>query len=157
MSDLHIERDADFLDAERIVHRIGVVLMTLAVAAGALGFFGYGPLSTATRIATGYTVTYDRFARNGAEFSVLLQQTGAEPLQVWIDTALLDATQPDRVVPEASEERPDDRGVTFVFDDEGGTDRQANFHFTGDTIGLIRGQVGRSPDDTVPVSAFFYP
>ena len=153
MADLEIERDDRFVANERRVHRVAVVVMTVLVLAGAAGVFGVGPLATVTRQGPGFTVTYDRFARNGAPMQFAIDQTGDGPLRVWMDQAVLDATELDQVVPAATNEQRTTAGATFTFP---GSDT-AVFSLTGDDVGVVRGRVGRSPDDAVPVTIILYP
>lgn len=153
MADLDLERDDRFTANERRVHRAAVALMTLLVLAGALGVFGVGPLATVTRRGPGFTVTYDRFTRNGAPMEVAVDHTGGGTLQVWLDRTVLDATQVDRVVPTATDEQLTGDGATFTFQ---GSDT-AVFSLTGDAVGVVRGRIGRSPGDAVPVTIVMYP
>lgn len=76
MPGLEIERDDRFVARERVVHRVAVAVMLLAVVAGALGVFGAGPLTSATVHGDDFTVTFDRFARNGAPLQVTVRTTG---------------------------------------------------------------------------------
>lgn len=91
MAELEIERDDRVVAMERRVHRIAVVVMTLVVLSGALGVFGFGPLASATRQGAGFTVTYERFARNGAQLRLTVDQTRPGAMRVWIDDTLLEA------------------------------------------------------------------
>lgn len=102
IAELEIERDDRFVASERRTHRVAVVVMTLVVLGGALGVFGFGPLASATRRGDGFTVTYERFARNGAPLQMTVEQARPGPLRVWIGDALLDAMQVERIVPAAA-------------------------------------------------------
>lgn len=153
MTELDIERDDRFVANERRIHRVAVVAMTLLVLGGALGVFGVGPLASTTRQADGFTVTYDRFGRNGAPLRVTVDDAGPGPLRVWINEAVLTATQLDRVVPAPTSEQRTRAGATFSFD---GSDT-ASFALTGDAVGMVRGRIGRSADDAVPITTFLYP
>lgn len=153
MAELEIERDDHFVANERRVHRIAVTAMALVVLGGALGIFGVGPLASTTRAGDGFTVTYERFARNGAPLRLTVDQARPGPLRVWIDHAVLDATQLDGVVPAATTEQRTTAGVRFTFE---GSDT-ASFALTGDAIGLVRGRVGLSPDAAVPATILLYP
>lgn len=157
MPKLEIERDDRFVARERRIHRGAVVAMALAVLAGAVGLFGYGPLSSATREGAGYRVTYDQFSRNGAPLELTIETTKAGELPVWIDDTLLDATQLERVLPVAAKEHRTHGGVTFLFEDSLGGSQKVSFYFTGNALGLVRGRVGRSRRDSVPLRIFFYP
>jgi len=154
MPDLEIERDDRFIAIEHVLHRIAVVVMVTVVLAGALGVFGFGPLSSTTAAREGIEVTYDRFARNGAPLALEITTTGT---QVWINEALVDAVQVDRVVPAPAREQRSADGTTFVFDAPAGERIRVTFALTGDTVGLVRGQVGASAGDTAPVPVIFYP
>ena len=154
MPDLEIERDDRFIAAERTVHHVAVGVMAVVVLAGALGVFGFGPLSSVTSTGDGFEVTYDRFARNGAPFALLITTTATE---MWIDDTLLEATQLERIVPAPAEEIRAEDGTTFVFDRSTGARTRATFHMTGDAVGIVRGRTGVSPGDTAAVSVLFYP
>lgn len=154
MPDLEIERDDRFIAIERMLHRVAVGVMVLVVLAGGLGVFGFGPLSSTTRTHAAFEVTYDRFARNGAPFALEVTATGSE---VWLNEALLDATQVERIVPAPAEELRTTDGATFVFGDSDDGRTVTTFHMTGDAVGLVRGRAGASPDDATSVSVFFYP
>jgi len=157
MAELEIERDDRVVAMERRVHRIAVVVMTLVVLSGALGVFGFGPLASATRQGAGFTVTYERFARNGAPLRLTVDQTRPGAMRVWIDDTLLEATHLDQVVPAAATEQRTTAGATFGFDGSGAARRTAAFELTGDDVGVVRGHVGRSPADAVPITILFYP
>jgi hypothetical protein len=156
MAELDIERDDRFVANERLTHRVAIVVMSLVVVGGALGVFGFGPLASAARRGDGFTVTYERFARNGAPLEVTVVQDRPGPRRVWIDDALLEALQLERVVPGAATEQRTTAGATFGFDGlgAGGT---ATFELTGDEVGMVRGRIGRSPTDAVPIWILFYP
>lgn len=157
MRDLQIERDDRFVARERVLHRIAVVAMALAVAAGVAGLLGSGPLATTSRDGNGYRVTYDRFARNGAPLQLRVETTDAAGGHVWIEDSLLRATRLERVLPTATAERRSAAGVRFAFEPVAGARAIATFNLTGDGVGLVHGRVGLSPDDAVPVSILLYP
>jgi hypothetical protein len=154
MPDLEIERDDRFIAIEHVLHHVAVVVMVAAVLAGALGVFGFGPLSSSTAARDGFEVTYDRFARNGAPLTLEITTTGT---QVWINEALIDAVQVDRVLPAPAQEQRSADGTTFTFDAPAGEPIRMTFALTGDTVGLVRGQVGVSAGDTIAVPVVFYP
>jgi hypothetical protein len=58
-----IDRPDAFLQRERAAQKVGVVLLTVFVIAGAAGLFGSGPLSEAVVTSGGLTIAFDRFAR----------------------------------------------------------------------------------------------
>lgn len=60
---LVVERADAFFHRERRLQTIGIVLLGLFVAAGAVGVFGDGPLSHVTRREGGVQLKYERFAR----------------------------------------------------------------------------------------------
>lgn len=153
MAELEIERDDRFVANERRTHRVAVAVMALVVLGGALGVFGFGPLASTTRRGAGVTVTYDRFGRNGAPLRLTVDQTRPGPLRVWLSDALLEGTRLDGVVPAPASEQRTAAGATFSFE---GSDTAA-FEFTGNEVGLVRGRVGRSPTDTMPVTIVLYP
>lgn len=157
MAELELERDDRFVANERLTHRVAIVVMTLVVVGGALGVFGFGPLASATRRGDGFTVTYERFARNGAPLQVTVQQTRPGPRRVWIDDALLEAMQVERVVPAAATERRTTAGATFGFDGSGTARGTAAFDLTGNAVGMVRGRIGRSPTDAVSIWILLYP
>lgn len=157
MTELEIERDDRFIAKERLTHRVAIVAMTLVVLGGALGVFGFGPLASTTRRGDGFTVTYERFARNGAPLQLTVEQSRLGPPRVWIDDAVLEAMQLERVVPAAATEQRTAAGVTFGFDGSGTADWTAAFSLTGNDVGVMRGRVGRSPTDAVPIWILLYP
>jgi hypothetical protein len=157
MAELDIERDDRFVANERLMHRVAIVAMTLVVLGGALGVFGFGPLASAARRGDGFTVTYERFARNGAPLEVTVEQDRPGPQRVWVDDAVLEALQLERVVPAAATEQRTTAGATFSFDGSGAAGRTATFELTGDDVGVVRGRIGRSPTDAVPIWILLYP
>ncbi|HSJ46340.1 MAG TPA: hypothetical protein VK923_16815 [Euzebyales bacterium] len=157
MVGLETEHDDRFATYEWLTHRVAVVVMTLVVLGGALGVFGFGPLASATRRGEGFTVTYERFARNGAPLRLTIEQFRPGSPRVWIDDAVLEAMQLERVVPAAATERRTAAGVTFGFDGPDTADGTAAFTLTGDDVGMVRGRVGRSPTDAVPIWILLYP
>ena len=157
MTDLEIERDDRFVARERLTHRVAVVAMTLVVLGGALGVFGYGPIASTTRHGDGITVTYDRFARNGAPLQLMVEHSGEGPPRVWVDDTVLDAMQLERVVPAAATERRTAAGVTFDFDGANTADGTTTFALTGNDVGIVRGRIGRSPTEAVPIWILLYP
>ena len=157
IAELEIERDDRFVASEWRTHRVAVVVMTLVVLGGALGVFGFGPLASATRRGDGFTVTYERFARNGAPLQMTVEQARPGPLRVWIGDALLDAMQVERVVPAAATERRTMTGATFGFAGSGAAGGTAAFNLTGDHVGMVRGRIGRSPRDAVVIWILLYP
>jgi hypothetical protein len=153
MADLEIERDDRFVANERRTHRVAVAMMALVVLCGALGVFGFGPLASVTRRGAGVAVTYERFGRNGAPLRLTVDRTRPGPLRVWVSDALLEATRLDTVVPTPAGEQRTAAGATFSFE---GSDTAA-FELTGNDVGLVRGRVGRSPTDAVPITILLYP
>ncbi|HSK91596.1 MAG TPA: hypothetical protein VK875_09800 [Euzebyales bacterium] len=156
MPGIELDDSPRFAARERQVRRVAGVLMATFVVLAALGLFGFGPLSSTATGGPGYEVTYDRFGRNGAPFGIDLRSTGGGPLRVWIEAPLLEALELDQVTPAAASERLVGGGVLFTFAD-GQDPGSVRFAFTADTVGPARGRVGRSPDDAVGVSVFFYP
>ena len=157
MSELDIERDDRFVARERLTHRIAVVAMVLVVAGGVLGVFGFGPLASAARRGDGFTVTYERFARNGAPLQVTVEQHRPGPRRVWIDDTLLEGLQLEGVVPTPATERRTTAGAMFTFAGSGAAGGIATFDLTGDDVGLVRGRIGRSGADAVPIWILLYP
>lgn len=156
-AELEIERNDRFVDNERRTHRVAVVVMALVVFGGAFGLFGFGPLASATRHGDGFTVTYERFARNGAPLQMTVEQVRPGPLRVWIGDAFLDAMQVERVVPAAATERRTMAGATFGFAGSGAAGGTVAFNLTGDHVGMVRARVGRSPTDAVAIWILLYP
>ena len=153
MRELDVERDDRFTAIERTVNHVALAVMALVVLAGALGVFGFGPLSSTTRTGNGFAVTYDRFARNGAPLTFEFTIDDADNARVWLDTALLDAVQIEQVVPAATQQQRTADGATFRF----ARAASATFDLTGDRVGLVRGRAGTSPDNAVPITLVMYP
>ncbi|HSK96782.1 MAG TPA: hypothetical protein VK891_09215 [Euzebyales bacterium] len=154
MPDLQIERDDRYLAAERALHRAIVVLMALVVVAGALGVFGFGPLSSASRAGDGFEVSYDRFGRNGAPLTLDVTTTGSD---VFVGDALLESVQIERVTPAPAAERRAAGGMAFTFAPADGGPTRVSFDLTGDAVGVVSGQIGRSPGDAMAIRIIFYP
>lgn len=112
---LAIDRPEEFLRRERIAQTVGVVLMTLFVAAGLAGLFGSGPLAHAAVNSGNVTIRFERFTRQTFNTALDISVEGATgpTVSVSLPRAFLDKVDMLEVRPSDALKRMDADTATF--------------------------------------------
>lgn len=118
VGELDVGQDLEFQRREWRVQRIAWVVMALVLLAGLTGLLGSGPLAHAAAESDGLTVEYGRIVRDRAPFElrfVLAPGTASsDTVDIWIDRALLDKAEIQRVVPQPESEQAGADRVVFT-------------------------------------------
>ena len=157
--ELQLDRPDDFLRAERVFQRIGVVLLTLFVIAGAAGAFGSGPLSTITTRAGGTAITYERFGRTTAPTSIAIdvQSTAGdgEPVRFHLDRMFVRDLAFLEVRPSDALKGFDDQRAVFEVHAAGGAGH-VELHFKPSRPGVFETAVVPEQGETAHLWQFIY-
>lgn len=117
---LEISQDLAFQQREWRVQRLLWAVLALLLGLGLVGVFGSGPVAHATAEAPGLAVAYERIARKRAphelRFVVDPSALPAGGMALWIDAALLDKLDIQRITPEPDAERAGPDRVVFAID-----------------------------------------
>ena len=73
---LDVDRADEFLSRERAAQRVGLVVLSVFVLAGAAGMFGNGVLSTTVVHQGGTAITYERFTRQTVPTNITIAVSG---------------------------------------------------------------------------------
>lgn len=159
---LEIAQDLDFQRREWVVQRVGWWIGVAILLAGAAGLLGAGPLSHASASSGPLEVDYDRFVRRRApsQFDVVVGPGAAVEGEVslWIDGALLEKIDVERIMPEPSamEASPGRVVYRFVVEDPEQPVR-ITFHLEPDEPGGVRGGIGMVDGAEVTIDQFIFP
>ena len=159
---LEIAQDLDFQQREWVVQRVAWWIVVAILLAAIVGLLGAGPLSHASAASGPLELDYDRFMRRRAPSQyelVVAPGTAVEgEVALWLDDALLEKVDVERVMPEPSEmEAGADRVVyRFVVADPEQPAR-ITFHLEPDEPGAVRGGIGIVDGAEVSINQFVYP
>lgn len=95
------------------------VLVAVVVAAGLLGLFGTGPLSSATQVRPGFAVAYQRIVRRTLQTELTISLTKparGSTFEVLMPKSFLADMSIASASPRASAMRVEPNGIAYVFD-----------------------------------------
>lgn len=165
---VQIEADIPFTRREWYVQRVAWAGMALVLAAGLLGGFGRGPMSSASVRAGGLVVEYERFPRHGAPEQLRIRvepgaarTSGSGPeaglVRVWLPRHLVDRVEMSAISPEPESAATSSERVTYAFRAAPSRPTVVSFRFRPDGYWLRRLQVGVEGGPTVEATQFIYP
>lgn len=155
------EEDERFLRRYRAFAQVWRVVLPVLIIAVALGIVGTGPLSWAEAQEGDLEVSYERFARRGAPWtlavSVPAPSDGA--LHVVINRAFHGTQKLSSVTPQPTSVTVSEDVVTYVFEAGDTTGRlEVDFHFIADSVGWEEAEVGiAGAGPRVSFRQFMYP
>jgi protein-L-isoaspartate(D-aspartate) O-methyltransferase len=153
-----VAEDEGFQRKEWATQRVAWVGFALVLLAAAIGLFGGGPLSRATRGAEGAQIEFDRFTRREKPFDLVvrLAAAGSETITVEIASEILRDVAVEGTTPTTELERSGENGGRFEFAATPGLPAMLKFRLQSSTPGLHAGTIRV---DGVPLSfsTFVYP
>ena len=160
---IELADDMEFQRKNWRVQRIGWAAMLLLAIAALLGLFGNGPLSSARAgdAASGFAISYERFARKGAPHSIDIEAGSgfvlSDSVRIWIAREWLDANQLVRVtpVPARSDVLPD--RIVYTFSAPGSGPIAVRVELEAQWLGSRHGSAGIVGGPTVHFRQFAYP
>lgn len=149
------------LGADATLQRAAWMLLTILLAAIALGLFGRGgPLSDVEAVAPDGTLAlvYQRFNRYHSPdaLSVTVPARGART-SLSLDAEYARQVDIERVTPEPERVVSEDGALRFVFRTTPGSVLRATFRYTPAQYGPLRGWVAAGSGKLVPIRQFTYP
>ena len=161
IGNLQLEQDLAFQRMEWRVERWGKLLIALFLVAAAFGLLGSGLASRAAAGSPSGTlrVHYDRFVRQDAPTSLLVEARGKpdSEIRIWFASAHIDRLKIEQIIPEqvGTESGPD--RTTFVFRTGGKGEARVRFDVEPRTAGKATGQIGVDGGESVSFWSFVYP
>lgn len=156
-----IEEVSRELGAEALLQRAAWILLSVLLAAIALGLFGRGgPLSDVKLAAPDKSLVleYQRFIRyhspDDLTVSVLAQ---GRKTSLSLDAQYARQIAIERVTPEPEQVASEGDALRFVFHTTPGTPLRASFHFASKHYVPLDGWVAASRGPRVPIRQFTYP
>lgn len=161
---LEVAQDLEFQQRQWKAERIGWAIMVLIALLALIGFFGNGPLSSASVEAPNgdLSAAYDRFVRQDARSTLRLQVAGSQAtnkeIELWVSRDYLDDVEVQRISPQPTEVRGGENRMIYVFtiDDPSAT-LQVAFSLGPQEMGRLSGEVGVTDGPTVTFNQISYP
>jgi hypothetical protein len=156
-TELEIEEHLDAHKRGFIVQKIGMIMLLVIVALGAIGFFGDGLVSTESVTLPSCVVEFQKFHRHEArmKLSISVLRKEEDKITVSFPSAYLKSLEIETITPDASniELRGDRVDYTFSGNGFGTT---INFSIVPRKMGSLKGeiQVNGAP---VHLTHFIYP
>ncbi|KFI07504.1 hypothetical protein JN27_07805 [Massilia sp. BSC265] len=149
------------LGADATLQRAAWILLSVLLAAVALGLFGRGgPLSDVELAAPDGSLAlgYQRFIRYHSpdELTVSVLAQGQET-SIWLDAQYAGQIQIERVTPEPAQVVSEGGALRFVFHTTPGARLRATFHFASQHYGPLEGWAAAGRGPRVPIRQLTYP
>ena len=164
IGDLKIDQDLRFQEWEWAVQRVAWIVMLLIIVLALLGFFGTGPISSATAgdPDSPLLVEYQRFVRQQGQTSLTVQvdsgQISDGQIEVWISTGYVEDVEIEQLSQQPDEVLNDGDRLVFVFLAEDVSEPiSVTFTLRPEVIGRITGDIGVVDGPQVHLSQLSYP
>ena len=143
---------------DAVVRVMEWLLYAIVVMVG-LGAVGSGPLSWAQTEGDGIVVSYERFTRNGATWTLEVEAQAFDgPLEVTIDRRFHAGQELTSLTPEPAGVSVDGDSVTYEFEPESPGERiTIEFRFTADSLWRQHAEVRVGGGSPVSFTQFVYP
>ena len=161
--DLDIEQDEAFERRSLTLQRAGWIVMTVMVAAAAVGLLGSGPLARATAAVPGvFSVEYERFARYQApqvlQIHLAPAVTSRREARLWISRAFLDSSKIESVIPTPLRVEGGADRLYYVFQMAKPADSlSVSLILQAEQIGFVDGRIGVDDGRDVAFRQLVYP
>lgn len=161
---IELADDMEFQRKSWRVQRIGWVAMLAIAIAALFGLFGNGPLSSAQAgdTGSGFTITYERFVRKGAQHSIDVKVgpdfVASDSLRLWVARNWIDANRVVGITPDPSRSDVLADRIVYTFNAaQSGQPVAIRFELEAQGLGGMRGSAGIVNGPTVPFGQFAYP
>lgn len=142
------------------VEQLGCVVLAAIVVLTLLGAFSNGLLSDSVRASPGHglQVEYERFLRNGATTSMVIEarQAGDAPVKITLTGEQFDNTTLESLYPQPLVSASLRDGLVFSVQPDANGRARLYLSLRADGVGLFDSQVGMA-GETVPLRQFIYP
>jgi hypothetical protein len=145
-SGIEVETHPRFHRYWRVVQKLVIGTLALAMIAALFGLMGAGPLSRSHQLSTigSIAMSHDRFSRVQAAGKIVIEHRRPSlcgPMAVHLDQRLVDALGVMDITPSPLRTEADARGITYIFDMQARAGTRVTFHTKPEVAGVIRGQL----------------